>query len=105
MTDPINTQNRLRNPGVSADTRAGSAPKANSQAPNGNASAGSSGENSTVELSSAAIVESLSEQIRNLPEVNQARVDAIKQALGNGDYKADADVIARKFNEIEKLLP
>jgi flagellar biosynthesis anti-sigma factor FlgM len=55
MTDPINTQNRLRN--------------------------------------------------TNLPEVNEARVDAVKQALTKGEYQPDAEVIARKYSEIEKLLP
>ena len=105
MTDAINTQTRPRNTGISADTRAGSTAKADSQASQAKSSASSSGGGSTVELSSAGMIEELSEQIKNLPEVNQARVSAIKQALGNGEYQPDADVIARKFSEIEKLLP
>jgi flagellar biosynthesis anti-sigma factor FlgM len=74
MSDAINTQNRLRNTGVSGDTKAGSTAKTN-------------------------------EQIKNLPQVNEARVEAIKQAIGKGEYQTDAEVIARKYSEIEKLLP
>jgi flagellar biosynthesis anti-sigma factor FlgM len=85
MSDAINTQNRLRNTGVSGDTKAGSTAK--------------------TKLSSTTLIEELSEQIKNLPEVNEARVEAIKQAIGKGEYQTDAEVIARKYSEIEKLLP
>ena len=108
MTDAINTQNRPRNSGVSADTRAGSTAKANQPGAPGKPAAGTAGttdEASIVELSSATLVEELSEQIKNIPEVNEARVEAIKQALGNGEYQPDAEVIARKYSEIENLLP
>jgi len=105
MTDPINTQNRPRNTGVSADTRAGSTAKTGQQTAQAKPGAGASGETSTVELSTTGLIEQLSEQIKNLPEVNEARVEAVKQALGKGEYKPDAEVIARKYSEIEKLLP
>ncbi len=105
MTDPINTQNRLRNPGVSSDTRAGSTAKTSQPATQGKAASAKSGASSTVELSGAALLEELGEQIKNLPEVNEARVDAVKQALTKGEYQPDAEVIARKYSEIEKLLP
>ena len=104
MTDAINTQNRLRPAGASSDTRAGSTAKNGKQAdskPAGNAAQ----DVSTVDLSNTTLIQELQEQINNLPEVNQARVDAIKQALTNGEYEPDAEVIARKFSEIEKLLP
>lgn len=104
MTDPINTQNRPRNTGVSTDTKAGSTAKTNQQT-QAKTGAGASGESSTVELSTTGLIEQLSEQIKNLPEVNEARVEAVKQALGKGEYKPDAEVIARKYTEIEKLLP
>lgn len=105
MTDPINTQNRPRNTGVSTDTRAGSTAKTGQQTTQTKSGAGASGETGTVELSTTGLIEQLSEQIKNLPEVNEARVDAVKQALGKGEYKTDAEVIARKYSEIEKLLP
>ncbi len=105
MTDPINTQNRLRNTGVSADTRAGSAAKTDQQSASSGRVRDPAGEASIVELSNATLLEELGEQIKNLPEVNDARVEAVKQALTNGDYQPDAEVIARKYSEIEKLLP
>jgi negative regulator of flagellin synthesis FlgM len=104
MTDAINTQNRPRNNVVSADTRAGSTAKANQQGAQ-NKTAGTTDEASTVSLSSTALVAELREQIKTQPEVNEARVEAVKQALGNGEYQPDAEVIARKYSEIEKLLP
>ena len=105
MTDPINTQNRLRNTGVSSDSRAGSTAKTGQASAQGNAAAAKADEASVVQLSGAALLEELSEQIKNLPEVNEARVDALKQALTKGEYQPDAEVIARKYSEIEKLLP
>jgi flagellar biosynthesis anti-sigma factor FlgM len=106
MTDPINAQNRLRNIGVSADTKAGSAAKTGQPSSTQTGStAAKSGDSATVELSGAALLGELSEQIKNLPEVNEARVDAVKQALSKGEYQPDAEVIARKYSEIEKLLP
>ncbi len=105
MTDPINTQNRLRNTGVSADTRAGSTAKSNQQSAEAGAARKPAGEASIVELSNATLLDELNEQIKNLPEVNDARVEAVKQALTNGEYQPDAEVIARKYSEIEKLLP
>ncbi len=105
MTDPINTQNRLRNTGVSSDTKAGSAAKSSQSATQGKTSSAKADDVSTVERSGAALLEELGEQIKHLAEVNEARVDAVKQALTKGEYQPDAEVIARKYSEIEKLLP
>lgn len=105
MTDAINTHNRPRNSGVSADTRAGSTAKTNQPGAQGKPAAATTDEASIVELSSATLVEELSAQIKNIPEINETRVEAIKQALGNGEYQPDAEVIARKYSEIEELLP
>ncbi len=105
MTDPINTQNRLRNTPVAGDARSGAAAKTGKTAP-GDGDATRTGEDgATVELSNATLLEELAEQIKNLPEVNEARVESVKQALGRGEYEPDAEVIARKYAEIEKLLP
>ncbi|MEM7561644.1 MAG: flagellar biosynthesis anti-sigma factor FlgM [Pseudomonadota bacterium] len=103
MTDAINTHNRLRTNGITSDSRASSAAKSDQQADS--RPAGGAGEASVVDLSNSTLIQELQDQIKNLPEVNQARVDAIKEALGNGEYEADAEVIARKYSEIEKLLP
>lgn len=105
MTDAINTHNRPRNTAVPTDTRANTAAagKQSSAAP---ATSGSqSNPSAIVELSSSGLLQSIEEQINKQPEVNEARVASIKQSLAQGEYKADANVIARKFSEIEKLLP
>ncbi len=104
MTDPINSHNRLRNgvlntPGKAGGTAQGDRAKGESRAP------AARDESAVVELSNASLLEQLGDQIRNLPEVNEARVEAVKAALGNGEYEPDAEVIARKYAEIEKLLP
>jgi len=105
MTDTINTNNRPHNTAVPTETRSSSGPGAGKA----NASAPEQGKQSNpaaiVELSTSGLLQTIGEQLEKQPEVNEARVAAIKQSLAQGDYKADAEVIARKFSEIEKLLP
>lgn len=49
----------------------------------------------TVELtSSAKLLERLEKTLASLPEIDRARVDAVKSAIENGDYEVDADKIA-----------
>ena len=105
MTDPINTQNRLRGNAVGADNKAGASDKSGQQATPTKGRSSLSGEAAIVELSNATVLDELREQIDTLPEVNEARVEAVKRSLSNGDYQPDAEVIARKYSEIEKLLP
>lgn len=104
MTDAINT-NRPQNTAVPTDTRTNTATagKQSSAAPT--TSGSQSNPSAIVELSSSALLQNIEEQIDKQPEVNEARVASIKQSLAQGEYKADAEVIARKFSEIEKLLP
>lgn len=103
MSDPINTNNRVRGTGVSADTRADSARQTG--AAGTKPDTGSARDASTVELQNATLLQQLEDKIKELPQVNEARVAAVKQALSDGEYEPDAEVIARKFSEIEKLLP
>ena len=105
MSDAINTQNRLRKFHKTEEMQLCSTAKTNQQAAQNKPAANVTSEASTVELSTTTLIEELSEQIKNLPEVNEARVEAIKQAIGKGEYQTDAEVIARKYSEIEKLLP
>lgn len=105
MTDPINTHNRPRNTGVSADTKAGPTAKTEARDANKKSEAAATDDSSTVELNTTMLLKELEQQIKHLPEVNQAKVEAIKKALASGEYEPDAEVIARKFSEIEKLLP
>jgi negative regulator of flagellin synthesis FlgM len=95
MTDAINTNNRVKTPVQGPENRA--------QKPvSGEAGkAASSPASDVVELSS----EQMLAQMRQLPEVDSSRVEAIKSAIANGEYKPNSEAIAQKFAELEKLLP
>lgn len=105
MTDSISTHNRPQNTVVPTDSRT-STPAAGKQSSTASTNSGGQSSPSTiVELSNSGLLQDIGEKIGQLSEVNEARVASIKQSLAQGDYKIDADVIARKFSEIEKLLP
>ena len=106
MNNTINTNNRPGNTAVPTEARAKSSPAMNNSPAAGAPESGNpSNPAAIVELSASGLLQSIGEQIEKLPEVNETRVASIKQSLTQGDYKADAEVIARKFSEIEKLLP
>lgn len=103
MADTINIQNRS---GTTTTTNNAKATTNNGQSVNSSTSnADNTKPAAILELSNATVLESISEQIDKLPEVNEALVASIKQSLAQGEYQPDANVIARKFQEIEKLLP
>lgn len=100
MTDAINSNNTPKNHAV----------KVNTQTKVGNhsghaAASQKNGASAILELGNANLLQRLSDQIQQLPEVNAAKIESVKQALINGEYQPDAEVIAKKFSEIEKLLP
>ena len=101
MTNTINTNNQLRNGSVSS-----SQPSADSKVA-GKQSTPSTSNDDTDQLSlqSTTLAQQLSDKVKSVPEVNQARVDAIKDALARGEYQPNAEQIAKKFTEIESLLP
>ncbi|MCP4187856.1 MAG: flagellar biosynthesis anti-sigma factor FlgM [Gammaproteobacteria bacterium] len=107
MSDAINTHNQPRSTTVSNDAGAKAGTAANNKA--GQAASQSQGNRSNpstiVELSNSNLLQNIGDQIDKLPEVNEARVAAIKESLVQGKYQPDAEVIARKYSEIEKLLP
>ena len=107
MTDAINTNNRPRSTAVSNEASAKSGAAAGNK--QGNAASQTQGNQSNpatiVELSNSNLLQNISDQIDKLPEINEAKVASVKQSLAQGEYKPDAEVIARKFSEIEKLLP
>lgn len=49
-------------------------------------------------------LQQVQERIDNTPEVDMARVEAIKQAIAEGNFPIDAERIAQKFAELEGLL-
>ena len=100
MTDAINNNNPPRNNAVKVDTQ--------TRAESGSGHATASQENGAstiVELDNANLLQRLNQQIQQLPDVNAAKIDSVKQALVKGEYQPDPEVIAKKFSEIEKLLP
>lgn len=101
MTDAINTHHRVQNTGVKTGNKA-SPEETSKQVDQGGKKADAS---AIVNLSNSNILQELGEQIRQLPDVNAPKVDAIKQALSRGEYQVDAETIAKKFGEIEQLLP
>jgi negative regulator of flagellin synthesis FlgM len=101
MTNTINTHNQLQNNAVKAETKAESSREEETASQTGKKAEAST----IVNLTSSNVLQQLGDRIEQLPEINSAKVDSIKQALTNGEYKPDAEVIARKFSEIEKLLP
>ncbi|MDX1500248.1 MAG: flagellar biosynthesis anti-sigma factor FlgM [Woeseiaceae bacterium] len=61
--------------------------------------------NDTVELTSGAkLLERLEKSLASLPDVDSARVDAIKAAIENGDYEIDAEAIAAAMIRLERSL-
>ncbi len=94
MTDAINNHGRVKTTGPSPAPKTGGNPASEAGKPAAAAS-------DVLKLSSERIME----QMARLPEVDQSRVEAIKSALARGDYQPDPEVIARKFADIEKLLP
>lgn len=104
MTDAINTQNRLQSNAIKSESQSKAGP-ASSATANGSKSSSSSSAAAIVELSSSNVLQDLNTSIRELPEVNSAKVESIKLALSQGEYQPNAEVIAKKFSEIEKLLP
>ncbi len=95
MTDAINTNNRLKMPNQPSTGPAKAPSKGVS-----NTSAGGQA-SAVVELSSDQVLKEMSQ----LPEVDSNRIESIKNALARGEYRPDPEVIAKKFSEIEKLLP
>ena len=102
MTDAINTQNRLQHAVVKPGTQAKSETPSSQAARKDSSSADAS---AIVNLSSSNLLQELGDQIRQLPDANAVKIDAIKQALTRGEYQINAETIAQKFVDVEKLLP
>ncbi len=77
----------------SADkTQAAAGQTAQSQTP---AQPGTAGPPTEVEITSTAqLLATLEQQIASAPDINQSRVDSIRQALSNGSYQIDSSRVA-----------
>lgn len=105
MPDAINIHNRPRNTVSTSDSSKKATGDGPQSAKGSGSQAASSNPAAILELSNPGLLEKLGDQIDKIPQVNEARVASVKQSLAQGEYQPDADVIARKFREIEKLLP
>lgn len=102
MTDAINNHNRLRSTPSSIENKTSNStgqrqPSASSTNTQGSSSA-------VVNISSTKILASMQSEIDKVADIDQSKIDSIKQALSDGTYQANPDTIAQKFIEIEKLL-
>lgn len=98
MTDAINNQSRVTNTTLSIDNKSQPAQKSASNTSSQTTSS------TVVDIKSTKILEAMSAKIDQLPDMDLAKIDTIKLSIANGDYQPNADVIAQKFTEIERLL-
>ena len=105
MTDAINTQNRLQSTAIKSESKPSAEPDKGQTPVGANNTPTKSGAAAIVKLSSSNVLNDLNTSITQQPEVNTAKIESIKLALAQGEYQPNAEVIAKKFSEIEKLLP
>lgn len=71
----------------------------------GNQGAAGNNQSDAVSISSrAADLQSLESSIKQLPEVNAARVDALREQISAGDYVIDSQRVADKILAFERSL-
>lgn len=59
----------------------------------------------TVELTSnAKLLERLERSLESVPDIDRARIEAVKSQIENGEYQIDADNIAESLLRIESEL-
>lgn len=84
-----------------ADAKTGSQPAPAEQA--GKQAQAARGEN--VNLSKQAKeLRQMGEKLESYPEVDDSRVEAIRNALADGSYKVDAEKVAQKMLEMDKSI-
>lgn len=67
--------------------------------------AGRAATGETVELTSGAkLLERLEKTLSGLPDVDRARIDAVKAQIENGDYQIDADKIADAMLRLDQEI-
>ncbi|MFT6373320.1 MAG: flagellar biosynthesis anti-sigma factor FlgM [Gammaproteobacteria bacterium] len=105
MTDAIITQNRLQSATIKSEAKPSAEPDLGQPPVGANNTPTNSGAAAIVKLSSSNVLNDLNTSITQQPEVNKTKIESIKLALAQGEYQPNAEVIAKKFSEIEKLLP
>ncbi len=60
----------------------------------------------SVELTeNARLLHKLADRIDELPAVDNDKINAIKEAIANGEYKVDSKQVAKKLAQLDSLLP
>lgn len=103
MVDKINGYGRTELPATSS--RAGSVKRTDQ----GESARSAGGEESTrtdaVALTDTAVrLKRIEAGLAEQPEVDQARVDAVRERIESGDYKVDGNEIARRLLQMEQQL-
>lgn len=100
MTNPINPLNRATTSNINSNAeQAATRTKVDSKASSSTSSA------DTVSLSQASQqVSDLQLRLKNTPEVDSAKVEAIKQEIANGNYPLDPEKIAENLVALEQSL-
>ena len=84
---------------------AGSAKKVGSDAATGTSGDARQSQSDTVELtSSAKLLERLDKTLAELSAVDTRRIDAVRNAIENGDYTIDAEKIAEAMLRFDREL-
>ncbi len=100
MSNPINPVSRS-----SAGTVSNNTEKAKTSVKESNADTTRVNTGDTVSLSQGSQqVSSLQQQLKSSPQVDQAKVDSIKQEIANGNYPLDAEKIAENLINLERSL-
>ncbi|MFE8069680.1 flagellar biosynthesis anti-sigma factor FlgM [Marinobacteraceae bacterium S3BR75-40.1] len=109
MTDINGVNNSPLNPRKSGSGEASKTAQNKASNPQANvqeqarSTATARGEN--VNLSQRAkAVKQVEQQLREQPEVDDAKVESIRQSLADGSFKVDAEQLAQKMLEIDKSI-
>lgn len=102
MTSPINPINRSTTEALNNN---GSAKTRNKDSSEASSSKATPAGEDTVSLSDQSLqVRDLQQQLESLPEVDAAKVEAIKQEIARGNYPIDPERIAQNLIKLEKAL-
>lgn len=77
----------------------------NITSPSDKAGTDTAGKDDVVELSDRAkVLKTVSSRVQQMPDVDQEKIERIKTAIANGDYKIDYDKLAAAFRRFESGL-
>lgn len=66
---------------------------------------GNAGKTDSVELTEQArLLRTAQQALSQLPEVDSAKVDALRERIASGEYTVDADLLAERLLEFETAL-